>query len=200
MMLAAGGILAAIAAGVWLLKESSTPLARDTDARAGENVEADADAKADADADAHAEAKAEVRDSATTASAPVRDAGLETVGKPPTEVGVKAAGTVNLDEGSDGKTIDLAKGQSVVLMLSATPSSGFDWAVTKAPAALGSPGMGFIAGGGDQMGASGKRRIAWTLKDALPAGEHTVELGYARGFEPGVAPFKTFRFKVRAAR
>ena len=107
--------------------------------------------------------------------------------------------TVTLDDASDGKTVEVAKGATIVLLLAASPTSGFDWAVLKAPPALGTPALGFLAGG-DQMGASGKRRIVWTVKDALPAGEHAVELGYARSFEKGVAPFKTFRFKVRAAK
>jgi predicted secreted protein len=106
---------------------------------------------------------------------------------------------VNLDEGSDGKTIDLGVGQSVVLMLAASPTSGFDWSVTKAPAALGAPAMGYLPPPGDGMGAPGKRRITWTVKSALPAGEQTVELAYRRGFEQGVPALKTFRFKVRAA-
>ncbi len=106
---------------------------------------------------------------------------------------------MSLDEGAAGKTVEVAKGATITLMLAATPSSGFDWAVLTAPAALGTPTLGFVAGG-DQMGSAGKRRIVWTVKDALPAGEHAVELGYARSFEKGVAPFKTFRFKVRAAK
>ena len=115
------------------------------------------------------------------------------------EAGAARARTVRIDEGSEGKTVELAPGQSLVLMLTANPTTGFDWAVMKAPAALGAPDLGFV-GGGEQPGAPGKRRITWTLKSALPAGDQAVELGYARSFEKGVAPFKTFRFKVRAER
>ena len=184
------GIVVAVAAVLWVTREAP-PIAREGDAA----VEASADASADASA------SAEPQGSAVAAT---REAGIEAVGRADgggvaAEAGVREARTVTLDEGGDGKTIELAKGQSVVLMLTASPTSGFDWAVIKAPAALGSPSMGFVSGG-DQMGASGKRRIAWTLKDALPAGEHAVELGYQRSFEKGVAPFKTFRFKVRGAR
>ena len=67
----------------------------------------------------------------------------------------------------------------------------------KAPAALGTPEMGYVSSG-NQPGAPGKRHLTWTLKTALPAGLHGVELGYARSFEKGVPPFKTYRFKVRA--
>ena len=113
------------------------------------------------------------------------------------EGGAAKPGPLNLDEGAAGKTVDVAVGQSIVLLLGASPTSGFDWAVMKAPAALGAPAMGFIEGG-TSPGAPGKRRLTWTCKSALPAGEHVVQLGYARSFEPGVAPFKTFQFKVRS--
>jgi predicted secreted protein len=217
MMIAGVGILAATA-GVLLAMRGPRGMIggeREAKADAGANVEADAsaganveaDASAGTNVDARAETNAEAADAGANANveahghAAARDASTSTSG------GMETAGTddagggrvVNLDEGSDGKTIELAKGQAIVLMLSARPTSGFDWAVLKAPAALGSPGMGFVAGG-DQTGAVGKRRIAWILKEALPAGDHAVELGYQRSFEQGIAPFKTFRFKVRAAR
>ena len=51
-------------------------------------------------------------------------------------------------------------------MLTASPTSGFDWAVVKAPPALAAPEMGFVQGGGDAMGASGKRRLTFVLKSS----------------------------------
>ena len=151
--------------------------------------------------DAEAEASAPAASAATAATPPItpeagtNDAGGLTTGASG-DAGVR---TVSLDDASDGKTVEIRKGGTIVLLLAASPTSGFDWAVLKAPPALGTPALDFVAGG-DQMGASGKRRIVWTVKDALPAGDHAVELGYARSFEKGVAPFKTFRFKVRAAK
>ncbi len=154
---------------------------------------------------AEAEASAPAASAATAATPPItppitpeagtKDAGGLTTGASG-DAGVR---TVSLDDASDGKTVEIRKGGTIVLLLAASPTSGFDWAVLKAPPALGTPALDFVAGG-DQMGASGKRRIVWTVKDALPAGDHAVELGYARSFEKGVAPFKTFRFKVRAAK
>jgi predicted secreted protein len=133
---------------------------------------------------------------AATAAKP-REAGsggLETAAGD--DAGAKKPGRLSLDESSDGKTFDVAPGQTIVVMLSASPTSGFDWAVIKAPPALGAPDLGFVSGG-DAMGAVGKRRLTFTVKTALPAGEHAVELGYRRSFEQGVPPFKTFKFKVR---
>ena len=149
------------------------------------------DASASADADASTDASASTDANASTDASASIDASAE--------AGAARARPVRIDEGSEGKTVELAPGQSLVLMLTANPTTGFDWAVMKAPAALGAPDLGFV-GGGEQPGAPGKRRITWTLKSALPAGDQAVELGYARSFEKGVAPFKLFRFKVRAER
>lgn len=122
--------------------------------------------------------------------------GLETAGE--TDGGARGK-VVDVDEGSAGKTIELAAGQSLVVSLAATPSTGFDWDVVKAPPALAAPEMGFVKGG-EQPGAAGKRRLTFAVKSALPAGEHELVLGYARSFEKGVAPFKTFKLKLRAAK
>ncbi len=154
-----------------------------------EDASASASASADASADANANANVAGDGGTDTTSA---EAGASV------EAGATRARSVKIDEGSEGKTIELAPGQSLVAHLAANPTTGFDWAVIKAPPALGPAEMSFVTGG-DQPGAPGKRRITWTLKTALPAGEHPVELGYARSFEKGVAPFKSFKFKVRAA-
>lgn len=127
----------------------------------------------------------------TSATPPASDAGGLTT---------STAGPVVTDADAD-KTFDLAKGQTLTVSLAANPTSGFDWSVTKAPKGLGTPDVSFEKGGAPGvMGAGGKRKLVFTLKEALPAGEHSVELGYARGFEKGVAPFKTFKFKIRAAK
>jgi inhibitor of cysteine peptidase len=113
--------------------------------------------------------------------------------------GDSGAAALSLDERAAGKTVELAAGQTLTLALGANPTTGFDWSVTRSPAALGAAEMTYESSG-NMPGAPGTRRIAWTLKTRLPAGEHPVELGYARSFEKGVAPYKTFAFKVRAAR
>jgi len=187
-----GGLVAIAAA---CTKESVRPSVAESASGAAAEVEASAPGPSTSASTASADAAAPEAAAATPPDAGFKDAGGLTTGATG-DAGVK---TVSLDDASDGKTIEIAKGGTIVLLLTATPTSGFDWAVLKAPPALGTPTLGFVVGG-DQPGASGKRRIVWTVKDALPAGEHAVELGYARSFEKGVAPFKTFRFKVRAAK
>ena len=180
--------LVATSAAAGCSRPTAPPVGQAVDAQVTD-VDASADASAPADASADAGASADASSPADASADASVDAG---------EAGAARPRTVRIDEASEGKTLDLAPGQSLVLMLTANPTTGFDWAVLKAPAALGAPDLGFVPGG-EQPGAPGKRRITWTLGSALSAGDHAVELGYARSFEKGVAPFKTFRFKVRAA-
>lgn len=128
----------------------------------------------------------------TSATPPASDAGSLTT---------STTGPVVTEADAD-KTIDLAKGQTLTVLLGANPTSGFDWSVIKSPKALGTPDVSFDKGGtaAGVMGAGGKRKLVFTPKDTLPPGEHSVELGYARSFEKDKPPFKTFKFKVRAAK
>ena len=182
-----GGLVAIAAA---CTKESVRPSV----VEAGAALEADAGVSAMASASASASATPVDAAPSASATASAAVAAVDAASTTTT-----ASREVSLDQAAEGKTVEVVKGATVTLLLAATPSSGFDWAVLKAPAALGTPTMGFVAGG-DPVGGAGKRRIVWNVKDALPPGEHAVELGYARGFEKGVAPFKTFHFKVRAAK
>ena len=107
-----------------------------------------------------------------------------------------AARVVTIDESWAGKTVDVAPGSKLVVALKSAPNNGFDWWVTKAPAALGKPEMSFVPAASEELGAKGTRRLTFT-PGTLPAGEQDVELGYARSFEPGKPPARTFKFKVR---
>jgi predicted secreted protein len=104
--------------------------------------------------------------------------------------------TVFVDQAKADTTVSLGSGQKLVVVLRSNPTTGFDWSVVKAPPALGKPEMGSIPGAG--VGGGGHRKLTFTPKEPLPAGEHTVELAYARPFEDAQAPLKTFRFKVKA--
>ena len=172
-------------------RESAAPSKPDASADASASADADANADANADASADAEVSADASASADATTTASGDAGAKDGG---------AGRVVRIDETGDGKTFDVADGTKIVLHLSASPTSGFDWSVIKAPKALGTPEMGYVAPAGDAMGAPGKRRITWIVKGALPAGESAVELGYRRGFEQGTPPLKTFRFKVRGTK
>ena len=220
LLIGAGAAVVAVVAAVILVRGSSSAVGAPPDA--GEHMlttapsaqasnassEPVASVSASAEPATVASATASARTAASTAPHAVGGArsgsGPETVaaaegadaGNVPAEAGASRPRVVRIDESNDGKTIELAPGQELVATLDANPTTGFDWAVIKAPTALGSPEMGYVSGG-SAPGSPGKRHLTWTLKSALPAGDSTVELGYARSFEKGVAPFKTYRFKVR---
>lgn len=213
LLIGAGAAVVAIVAAVILIRRSSSAIGAAPDA-GGPLLTSAPSAAASAEPVASASASAEPRTVASVAASqstathavggPRSGSGPETVamgegadaGTVPADAGASRPRVVRIDETNDGKTIELAPGQELVATLDANPTTGFDWAVIKAPASLGSPEMGY-ASSGSAPGSPGKRHLTWTLKSALPAGDSTVELGYARSFEKGVAPFKTYRFKVR---
>jgi predicted secreted protein len=148
--------------------------------------------------------EASVTEAPVEAAAPIASASASADPPPaqPKDAGApteKASGSLTVDESSAGKTIDVSKGQKIVVQLKWTPSSGYDWEVTKSPPALGKPEEGVVSAG-DVPGAKGLRRFTFTAKDTLPAGEHAIEFGYRRDFEKGKPPAKTFSFKVRPAK
>jgi inhibitor of cysteine peptidase len=213
LLIGAGAAVVAIAAAVILVRSSPKAITAEAGAPASASAVATASAAASgsaepvasgsASASASAPASASASAAITPATAPRDAGGHETVassldaGAASAEAGTGRPRVVSIDESNDGKTVELSPGQSLVATLNANPTTGFDWAVIKAPAALGAPEMGYVSGG-SAPGSPGKRHLTWTLKATLPPGEHAVELGYARSFEKGVPPFKTYRFKVRA--
>jgi len=219
LLIGAAAAVLAIGAAVVIVRGSPKAIVAEVDAGVAVSASAVATASAPATASADpatsaaapasavpAASAVAVASAAPSASAAARDGGgLETApagseaGAASAEAGAARPHVVHIDESNDGKTIELAPGQQLVATLDANPTTGFDWAVLKSPAALGTPEMGYVSSS-SAAGAPGKRHLTWTLKTALPAGTHAVELGYARRFEKGVAPFKTYRFKVSAAR
>lgn len=186
---------------------SSSPPASDaatpTTAIASPEPSATASASPDADALPNA-ADATVEDSAVAATE-TRDAAPATsdasaradAGSQHAMSDAGKGHLVTVGESQKGQTVELARGDTLVVSLAANPGSGFDWAVLSAPGALGKPAMTYVAPGGDDLGAQGQRKLAFTVSGDLPASAASVELGYQRSFEQGKAPFKTFQFKVR---
>jgi predicted secreted protein len=158
-------------------------------ASASDSRTPDATTTATSDATTTATLDATTTTTATaTATAPTADANA---------TDKASGGALTIDESQAGKIIEVAKGQKLTVSLRWKPSSGYDWAVTKSPPALGTPDAAVVSAG-DVPGAYGQRRFTFTSKDALPPGEHAVEFAYRRDFEKDKPPAKTFSFKVRA--
>jgi inhibitor of cysteine peptidase len=91
----------------------------------------------------------------------------------------------------EGDSIEVAKGAEFVIALPATPSTGYSWtAGDDAEVTLVSSRQ--IAGG-SQPGAAGTQELTFR---ATNTGTSTLDLAYARSFEPDVAPVKTAQFPV----
>ena len=200
LLIGAGAAVVAIISAAVILRGAPRAIAGESEA----GVVATLGASASAASSASAPAASREADAAPRAASPAREGGVldtavSAAADAAADAGPSRPHVVRIDESDEGKVIELGPGQQLLATLNANPTTGFDWAVIKAPSALGAPEMGYVSSG-DAPGAPGKRHLTWTIKAALPAAEQLVELGYSRSFEKGVAPFKTFRFKVRSPR
>jgi inhibitor of cysteine peptidase len=90
-----------------------------------------------------------------------------------------------------GDDITVKEGDEFVLALPANPSTGYEWTAAENPDVM------FVSShqvpGGSQPGAPGTQELAFRAEHT---GSTTLELAYARSFEPGVPPAKTAKFPV----
>jgi inhibitor of cysteine peptidase len=98
---------------------------------------------------------------------------------------------VLMSEADNGKTIIIAKGDSLVIRLKSNPSTGYGWQVGKNNDSIlkliGLPA--FHPAEHEIPGAPGRQSFTFV---AIAKGSDAIELGYARPWENGVAPVKTF--------
>ena len=106
-------------------------------------------------------------------------------------------GEVQLTGEDDGTSVQLALGGTLIIALTSNPSTGFSWAVTPPePVGLELEGEpAYVPPGSTTpvVGAAGTEVFTF---NATGAGETTLTLTYARGFEPGAAGEETFTVTV----
>lgn len=90
-----------------------------------------------------------------------------------------------------GDSIAVANGDEFVVALPANPSTGYSWTAGD-DADVTNVSSRQVAGG-SQPGAAGTQELTFR---ATNTGTSTLELAYARSFEPGVPPVKTAQFPV----
>ncbi|MBN2361620.1 MAG: protease inhibitor I42 family protein [Deltaproteobacteria bacterium] len=97
----------------------------------------------------------------------------------------------------DSKTITVAKGEPVVLELPANATTGFQWSVISTDRSFGYPQEDYIQGG-PGIGTGGTARFTWDTDNPFVAAgsTHMVTLAYARPWEHGTPPAKTFELTV----
>ncbi|MEI7813995.1 MAG: protease inhibitor I42 family protein [Coriobacteriia bacterium] len=93
------------------------------------------------------------------------------------------------------KTVTVAPGQTLEVVLDANPSTGYTWTIASAPEFLKSEGEPVFAseGASGAVGAGGKQTMKFSV---TAAGTGSLSLNYVRPWEAGVAPAETFKVEV----
>jgi inhibitor of cysteine peptidase len=105
-----------------------------------------------------------------------------------------AASTVTLTDQDNGKDIDLAPDQTLVVKLASNPSTGYKWTVEGDPAPLKLQKQTYRKGTkSSAMGAPGMEVFQFS---AGSSGIANLKLNYHRSWEYNVPPVKTFSLRV----
>jgi inhibitor of cysteine peptidase len=105
---------------------------------------------------------------------------------------------ITLDETASGTSVDLNVGQMVELRLPENRSTGYRWRIESdgGPAChIVDAGMPALPDGGPGVGGMHLWRI-----EGAQAGQCNVALAYARPWETGVAPVRSFTLHVAVSR
>ncbi len=104
---------------------------------------------------------------------------------------------VQLTKADDGKTVEVQPGGTLIVALPSNPSTGFSWSVTAPEPGnvelVGEPTYVPPGSTSPVVGAAGTQ--VFTFRP-FEAGTDTLTMGYARSFEPGVAPAETFSVTI----
>ena len=103
---------------------------------------------------------------------------------------------VQLSAADEGRTIELAAGQDLVVSLESNPTTGYGWEVSEIDGAILAPvgDAEYAQGGAEGMvGAGGVETYRFS---AQGPGQTTLTLIYHRAWEKGVEPLETFSIKV----
>jgi len=106
-----------------------------------------------------------------------------------------AAKTVELTAGDNGSTVDAAVGGTVVVKLSANPTTGYTWSTDgELPPMLSQEGTGTYEASSTLPGSGGSETLKYSV---VKAGSGDLKLKYWRTFEPTVAPVATFQATLK---
>ena len=106
----------------------------------------------------------------------------------------QAADPVNISESDAGKTIELKKGDTLVVSLEGNITTGFNWEMAApGPANLKQIGEPEVTPTSGLVGASGTIVLKFS---AVQTGQATLKLIYHRAWEKEVPPEKTYEVTV----
>jgi len=99
-----------------------------------------------------------------------------------------------LSEKDAGSTINLTKGDTLVVALDGNMTTGYNWEMLpQDPAVLQQVGAAEVTPDTTALGAGGKIALKF---EAIQAGQAPLKLVYRRSFEKDVAPLNTFEVNV----
>lgn len=109
---------------------------------------------------------------------------------------VTAEDTVTVTDEDDGREVSIVKGGTLILRLEASPGTGYSWQVVENnPEYLKAQGESvFEPREGERPGDTEQQVFRFT---ALASGSSVLKLHYARVWEKGKAPMKTYSIKVQ---
>lgn len=103
--------------------------------------------------------------------------------------------TVTVGSAANGKSLELKKGDTLVVRLAANPTTGYDWAIVSKPKALELVKSTFLVPHSNAVGQGGTDVFRFSVR----SGQGRLELAYRRSWEKGIAPAHTFRLEIRAS-
>ena len=102
---------------------------------------------------------------------------------------------MTLGDRDNGREISVAKGDTLIIKLGSQPGTGYGWRIAKNDVKL-LKFLGESAESPDNGREGGTELQVFRFK-AQSSGSNLLELHYARPWEKGVAPLKTYCLKVR---
>ncbi len=106
-------------------------------------------------------------------------------------------GSVVVTKADADKTVMVAPGQTLEVVLDANPSTGYTWTIASAPEFLKSEGEPTFASesASGVVGAGGKQTLTFSV---TAAGKGELSLNYVRPWETTTAPAETFKVDVES--
>jgi len=103
-------------------------------------------------------------------------------------------GGKEITKADNGKTVEVAKGSDVKVVLESNPTTGYKWEVKEVDASiLKQAGEATFKADSDAMGAGGKETFAF---NAVGAGQTTLKMEYRRPWETEAQPAETFAVTI----
>ncbi len=116
-------------------------------------------------------------------------------GQQPVATPDAAGSPITVTDADNGKSIEVAKGGTLLVRLTSNPTTGYEWVVTGNPATLELLKSDFARDpeAKNMVGAGGTQTLQFA---ATAAGSAALKLEYRRPWEKDVAAAKTFRVTV----